>query len=37
MSGDGQSTQNPALDRLQRWMQAVITHPGGIRSGVASG
>lgn len=24
------------LDRLQRWMQAVITHPGGIGSGVAS-
>jgi hypothetical protein len=37
MSGDGQSTQDPALDRLQGWMQAVITHPGGIRSGVASG
>lgn len=26
----------PALDRLQRWMQAVITDPHGVRSGVAS-
>lgn len=26
----------PNLDQLQRWMQAVITHPGGIRPGVAS-
>jgi hypothetical protein len=26
----------PNLDRLQRWMQAVVTHPGGIRPGVAS-
>ncbi|HEX8128039.1 MAG TPA: DNA-binding domain-containing protein [Pyrinomonadaceae bacterium] len=24
------------LGRLQRWMQAVITHPGGVGSGVAS-
>ena len=37
MSGDDQSTHDPSLDRLQRWMQAVITDPGGIRSGVASG
>jgi len=26
----------PELERIQRWMQAVVTHPGGIRPGVAS-
>lgn len=26
----------PGLERLQRWMQAVITHPGGIGPGAAS-
>ncbi len=25
------------LDQLQRWMQSIITHPGGVSSGVASG
>jgi hypothetical protein len=25
------------VDRLQRWLQAVITHPGGVTAGVASG
>ncbi len=25
-----------SLDRVQRWMQAVITHPGGVAAGVAS-
>lgn len=25
-----------ALEDLQRWMQAVVTHPGGVGSGVAS-
>lgn len=24
----------PELERLQRWMQAVITHPGGVSAGV---
>src|SRR6516162_5491651 len=24
------------LDRLQRWLQSVITHPGGVAAGVAS-
>jgi hypothetical protein len=24
------------LDELQRWMQAVITHPGGVAAGIAS-
>jgi hypothetical protein len=32
---DGESAR-PELDRLQSWMQTVITHPGGIRSGVIS-
>lgn len=26
----------PKLDQLQRWMQAVVTHPGNIASGIAS-
>lgn len=31
------STQNEReLDRLQRWMQEVITHPDGIAAGIAS-
>jgi Putative DNA-binding domain len=29
-------TGGAKLDQLQRWMQAVVTHPGGILSGVAS-
>jgi len=37
MSDDGNGAPDPALDQVQRWMQAVITHPGGIRSGVVSG
>jgi hypothetical protein len=28
--------QRPSLDRIQRWMQAVITHPEGVAPGVAS-
>lgn len=27
---------DPELERLQRWMQAVVTHPGGIQMGMAS-
>jgi hypothetical protein len=30
------STRNLELERFQRWMQAVITHPFGVNSGVAS-
>ena len=36
MSHDEQDTSRPALDRLQRWMQAVIAHPSGVAAGVAS-
>jgi hypothetical protein len=32
----GLSTRDPKLDQLQRWMQAVVTHPGGLVSGIAS-
>ncbi len=31
-----ESARGFELERLQRWMQAVITHPGGVRMGVAS-
>lgn len=31
MSGD-----RPRLDQIQRWMQSVIMHPGGVTEGVAS-
>jgi hypothetical protein len=36
MSVGDESTQGPGLERLQRWMQAVVTHPGGVGQGVAS-
>jgi hypothetical protein len=36
MNADAESMHGFALARLQRWMQAVITHPGGIGFGVAS-
>ena len=36
MSRDEQDTPRPGLDRLQRWMQAVIAHPSGVAAGVAS-
>lgn len=29
-------SQTPELDCVQRWMQAVITHPGGAAAGMAS-
>jgi Putative DNA-binding domain len=36
MNVGDESVRGFALDHLQRWMQAVITHPGGVGSGVAS-
>jgi hypothetical protein len=36
MSESGASRPAPKLDHLQQWMQAVVTHPGGIVPGVAS-
>ena len=30
------STPSHDLEELQRWMQAVITHPDGVRAGIAS-
>lgn len=36
MNVGDESVRGFALERLQRWMQAVITHPGGVGSGVAS-
>jgi len=30
------SESRHTLDELQRWMQAVITHPGGVSAGIAS-
>jgi hypothetical protein len=30
------TSEAPGLDRLQNWMQAVITHPGGVAAGCAS-
>jgi len=36
MSRDEQDTPRLALDRVQRWMQAVIAHPSGVAAGVAS-
>jgi hypothetical protein len=30
------SETRQALDELQRWMQAVITHPGGVSAGIQS-
>ena len=32
-----QASGQRSLDRLQRWMQEVITHPEGIAAGIASG
>ena len=29
-------SQSRTLDELQRWMQSVITHPGGVVAGIAS-
>jgi hypothetical protein len=37
MSVADKSTQSFELERLQRWMQAVITHPLGVGTGIASG
>ncbi|HEY2828428.1 MAG TPA: DNA-binding domain-containing protein [Pirellulales bacterium] len=28
--------KNQSLDNLQRWMQSVITHPGGVEAGLAT-
>lgn len=36
MSTGVKSKHGPGLDRLQQWMQAVITHPRGVRSELAS-
>ncbi|HKG12828.1 MAG TPA: DNA-binding domain-containing protein [Pyrinomonadaceae bacterium] len=36
MSARDESAPKSELERLQRWMQAVITHPGGVGAGVAS-
>ncbi|HEV2705831.1 MAG TPA: DNA-binding domain-containing protein [Pyrinomonadaceae bacterium] len=36
MSTGVKSKRRPELDRLQQWMQAVITHPRGIRSDLTS-
>lgn len=36
MSARDESAPESGLERLQRWMQAVITHPGGVGAGVAS-
>lgn len=30
------SSNQPRLDQIQRWMQSVIMHPGGVTEGVAS-
>src|SRR5262245_53050770 len=30
------SESRHTLDELQRWMQAVVTHPGGIAAGIES-
>src|SRR5262249_43068317 len=32
----GMTTESGELGRLQRWMQAVIMHPGGVEAGVGS-
>jgi hypothetical protein len=37
MSGFDVNSVGHELDRLQRWMQSIVTHPGGVSSGVASG
>lgn len=36
MSARDESAPKSDLERLQRWMQAVITHPRGVGAGVAS-
>ena len=36
MSTGDKNKRRPELDRLQQWMQAVITHPRGIRSELVS-
>lgn len=36
MSARDDGAPRSELERLQRWMQAVITHPGGVGAGVAS-
>jgi hypothetical protein len=36
MSDSDENVRGFELERLQRWMQAVMTHPGGVGSGVAS-
>lgn len=36
MNVGDESVRGLELERLQHWMQAVITHPGGVGSGVAS-
>lgn len=36
MSARDESAPKSELERLQRWMQAVMTHPGGVGAGVAS-
>lgn len=33
---DPQSTAGASLEQIQRWMQSVITHPGGVAGGAAS-
>ena len=30
------SDSEPTLSQIQRWMQAVITHPSGITAGIDS-
>ncbi len=36
MNVHGESARGFELERIQRWMQAVITHPGGVGSGISS-
>ena len=36
MNGLETQTEGFELDRLQRWMQSIVTHPRGVGSGVAS-
>jgi len=36
MSARDDSAPKSELERIQRWMQAVMTHPGGVGAGVAS-
>lgn len=36
MSARDEIAPESGLERIQRWMQAVITHPGGVGAGVAS-